>query len=180
MKNRIAALILLVVAETGLCAGYQILQMPEASKHPDLEEAGPKKNLGVDAALPAYPKQENLVEFYVAPGVRYQVFVDLSSLTLSEDSVIRFSTVVKTEGGANNVSYVGISCDRYARILYASGRSDGSWSETRNPAWQPIDAGWGSAYYRALVKDVLCDVGTPNGKAADMIRLLKNGRTLSR
>jgi len=51
---------------------------------------------------------------------------------------VRYTLVVKTAGGATNVSFEGIRCETREQKIYAVGRSDGKWARARDPAWRGI------------------------------------------
>ena len=51
---------------------------------------------------------------------------------------MRYTTVIKTAGGATNVTFEGMRCETREGKLYALGRGDGSWVRARDPKWQRI------------------------------------------
>ncbi|HRH81183.1 MAG TPA: CNP1-like family protein [Thiobacillaceae bacterium] len=119
----------------------------------------------VQAQLPAYPKAGHLIPFEVSSASRHKHFIDSTSLSAGEDGVVRYTVVVKTSGGAENVSFEGLRCTTGERKLYAFGRSDGKgggeWSRNRYARWEPIPARQAASYQRELFFHYFCTVDGP-------------------
>lgn len=128
-----------------------------------------------EAALPPYPRAEGLVEFSVGPGTRRRHFIDPASLQVGADGVVRYSVVIRGEGGAQNVNFEGLRCATGERKLYAFGRPDknnpagGVWSPNRRARWETIPARQADSYHRELFFHYLCTVDT----AGDLNKILK-------
>jgi len=88
--------------------------------------------------LPPFPKEENLVKIRVDGGASFDFLVDLESVSVGSDGVVRYTLVARSDGGATNIAYEGIRCKGRERKLYALGRADQSWSAARNPQWTSI------------------------------------------
>lgn len=111
---------------------------------------------------PAFPKDENLREFYVSPVATNKYFIDASTLAVGTDGVVRYVLVVKTSGGATNVSFEGIRCKESAWKLYATGRSDSAtWTKSRATRidWRPIENKPVNRHHAALNRDLFCPQG---------------------
>lgn len=132
----------------------------------------------VQAQLPAYPRAENLVPFEVSAASRNRYYIDDVSLSVGEDGVVRYTVVVRTPGGAENVSFEGMRCENGERKLYAFGRPDGKgggdWSRNRRARWEPIQARQATSYHRALFYHYLCTV-EGKGDLAAIRRYLRQG-----
>jgi hypothetical protein len=141
-------------------------------------EAEEKPWREIEASLPAYPRPDNLVAFEVSAATRNRHFLDMASLSVGEDGVVRYTVVVRTEGGAENVSFEGMRCDTGERKLYAFGRSTGSdggeWVRNRFARWEPIAARQATGYHRALFYHYLCTV-EGKGDLAAIRRYLRQG-----
>lgn len=133
----------------------------------------------VAVQLPAAPKPENLVRFYVSPTATQTFAVDTQSLTVGSDGVIRYTLVAISESGARNVSYEGIRCASYERKLYAFGQPDGTWSRSRRDQWETITGYASNRQQAALAKDYFCLEKTVAGKAENMVERLRHSRTLT-
>ncbi|MBS0307994.1 MAG: CNP1-like family protein [Proteobacteria bacterium] len=123
--------------------------------------------------LPAAPKQENLIPFYVSPTATYTFSIDTKSLSVGSDAVVRYTLMAKGSGGAENISYEGIRCKSKERKLYAFGRKDGSWSRSHRDKWEPITQHVSNPYHAILMTDFLCDGEAVAGSADDIARHLR-------
>lgn len=126
------------------------------------------------AKLPASPKKENLVPFYVSPTTANRFFIDLMSLSVDSDGVVRYVIVIQSSGGAANTSYEGMRCETRERKIYAFGRPDGSWSEARGKNWVKISDGDGNRHHAALFVDYFCPEGIIVASSMEAKRLFKN------
>lgn len=143
-------LLLLLLPEVALAQGRQF----EA----DFDEEKPW--LELQAQLPSYPKAENLIPFQVSPAIDNRYFVDTASISVGDDGVVRYTVVVKTSGGATNVSFEGVRCATRERKLYAFGRADDTWSRARSSKWERIEPASQSAHQLILYHDFFCpDLG---------------------
>jgi len=88
--------------------------------------------------LPPYPKPENLLKFDMGP-VPNSYFIDSASLSIGDDGVVRYTLMIKTGGGATNVSFEGIRCESREFKIYAFGHPDAQWSRARDPHWRRIE-----------------------------------------
>jgi hypothetical protein len=84
-----------------------------------------------DIEPPAFPADDVLVEIYVSPVATNKYFIDSATLAPGKDGVVRYVLVVKTSGGATNVSFEGIHCAERKWKHYATGRYDKTWSKTQ-------------------------------------------------
>jgi len=133
----------------------------------------------VAVQLPAAPKQENLLPFYVSATATQSFAIDIKSLAVGTDGVIRYTLVATSQAGAKNISYEGIRCASYEHKLYAFGQSDGSWSRSRRDQWEPINDNAANRQHSALFKDYFCTGKSVAGKGEDMLRRIKNNKPLS-
>ncbi len=129
-----------------------------------------------DIALPAYPQEANLREFYVSETTANRFYIDGSTLSVSNDGVVRFVLVVRTSGGATNITYEGIRCESREFRLYASGRQDGTWANARKSEWKAIENKPINRHHAALSRDLFCPSGSPISSAEDGRNALKLGK----
>jgi len=128
---------------------------------------------------PAFPKQENLREFYVSAVATNKYFIDASTLAVGADGVVRYVLVVKTSGGATNVSFEGINCKDRSWKHYATGRSDnGTWTKSRAARieWRPIENKPVNRHHAALSRDFFCPMGNPIDTADEGRNALRLGK----
>lgn len=127
---------------------------------------------------PAFPKQENLREFYVSAVATNTYMIDASTLAVGSDGVVRYVLVVQTSGGATNVSFEGIRCKDLSWKHYATGRSDGTWvkSHAARNEWRPIENKPVNRHHAALSRDLFCPLGNAIGTADEGRNALRLGK----
>ena len=129
----------------------------------------------IEVQLPAFPQIENLVAFKVGAASDTQFKIDSQSLSVGADAVIRYTLVVVSSAGAENISYEGMRCTTGERRFYAFGRSDGTWSKARNTQWMKIQ-GSSNNHHVELFVNYFCSFGAPTLTSADdAVRALRNG-----
>lgn len=153
--------------------------MPAALAHAalfgsDAEEAPPWAEEGV--ALPAFPDSANLREFRVSEITSNRFYIDALSITPGKDGVVRYTLVVRTGGGATNVSFEGIRCDTHELKVYATGRTDGAWSNVRKVEWRPIKDKPMNRQHAVLWGDLFCPGGIAIGSREEGLEALRLGK----
>ena len=127
----------------------------------------------IEAVLPAYPRAENLVPFSGGPASTHQFFVDAPSLSVGADGVVRYTLVIKTSGGATNVTHEGIRCDERRHKTYAIGQASGSWTRARDPQWRYIEYRTVNNHQRVLHNEYLCAGRDPVKTPKEIVQLLR-------
>lgn len=130
----------------------------------------------LEVTLPAPPKAGNLREFYVSAVATNHYFIDSSSLAVGTDGVVRYVLVVRTAGGAENVSFEGIRCEDHTWKLYATGSADGQWRTARISEWRPIENKPVNRYHAALSREFFCPDGNPIATTEEGRRALQLGQ----
>lgn len=123
--------------------------------------------------LPSPPQLADLREFPVDPASPNRYLVDLNSISVGADTVVRYTLVIQTAGGAQNITYEGIRCQTNERQLYATARQDGTWVPVKKSTWQPMT---NSGYHRpavALAEDYFCDSNAPPRDRAEIMQHFK-------
>jgi hypothetical protein len=128
----------------------------------------------IEAKIPSYPKPENLVSFGLAKASPHQFFVDSLSLSWGEDGVMRYVLVIKTAGGATNVTFEGIRCETREQKYYAVGNANGGWTPARNPQWRQI-GNQESSQHGALFDEYFCANPRRPATPAQALQALKFG-----
>jgi CNP1-like family len=130
----------------------------------------------IEAQIPAYPRQEDLLQFEAGGGVsQHRYFIDPKSLSIGEDGVVRYSLVIKTAGGATNISFEGMRCDMQQLRLYAFGRTDGSWSRAKDSRWRRLEYRESDRHHGVLYGDFLCPGQRPVRSVADALNSIRYG-----
>ena len=114
-----------------------------------------------EARLPVPPQTADLVEFFVSHSSPNRFYVDLTSLQIGADSVVRYVLVVETPSGVRNVSFEGLRCQTGERKLYATGRADGTWADVYSPRWIGIANNSYNRHHMALARDYFCEQVVP-------------------
>ncbi len=134
----------------------------------------------IQALIPPYPKEGTLIEFEAGAASPHRFFIDGNSISVGEDGVVRYTMVVKTAGGATNVSFEGVRCATREHKIYALGRSDATWARPRNPQWRPIEYQEVNRQYLTLYSDFFCPGTVPVKSAGDAVKRLRNPVPFSR
>lgn len=166
---------LAVALVAGLLAGPVFAQWRDWDADFD-EDKKPWKE--IEGRIPAYPKPENLLPFEGGGASPHRFFVDAQSLSIGEDEVVRYTLVIKTAGGATNVSFEGIRCEQRQQKYYATGRVDGTWVRARNPQWRRIEPREVNRHHNVLFQDYLCAGERRRSTVKDVkeaVQLLKYG-----
>lgn len=129
----------------------------------------------IEAQLPPYPKTENLLAIDAGGATPHKFFIDAPSISVGEDGVVRYSLVVKTAGGATNVTFEGMRCDVRELKLYALGHANGSWSRARDPKWRRIEQQDVNRHHNLLYAEVLCPGRQPVKSARQAIDAIRYG-----
>jgi CNP1-like family len=168
----------------GLAAAFVLLMpLPGAAqwKAWDYELDQEKKPWDeLQTQLPAYPKPANLLPFDIGSNATNRYFVDATSVSVGEDNVVRYTLVVRTSGGATNVSFEGIRCEGHQMRIYAFGHPGGQWSRARNSSWRPIERREINGYHYVLLRDHFCWTSSRAHTLPlkDILNNLKNGPRL--
>jgi hypothetical protein len=129
-----------------------------------------------DVPLPAFPQDMNLRPFYVSEMTSHKFFIDISTLNPGKDGVVRYVLVVRTSGGATNITYEGIRCESRELKTYASGRQDGTWTKARKSEWRPIENKPINRQHASLSRDYFCPNGSPIQTPAEGQEALRLGK----
>lgn len=164
MKRRVFAL------------GCAIFLSPLASAQVDFDEEYESKHWQeIEVQLPGPPKTESLQPFFVSAASDHTFMIDLSSLTVGGDGVVRYVLVIQTGAGGRNVTFEGIRCESRERRIYAAGRRDGSWSKARNNEWQRIQNQSANRHHAALFAEYFCPGGVIVRAASEASEALRKG-----
>jgi hypothetical protein len=143
----------------------------------DDEDAAAKSWTELEAPLPPPPKAGGLVEFAVSGATTNRFLLDTASLSIGSDGVVRYTLVVRSPGGAENISFEGLRCVTKEQKFYAFARRDGSWSPVRDGQWREIESKDANRQHLVLFNDILCeDKARPARSVRNIDRVLRYGR----
>lgn len=129
--------------------------------------------------LPPYPERDRLLELDIDTGVNpYRYYLDPVSLSVGDDRVVRFTSVIISPGGVWNVTYEGLHCgDRsYRRFAYGSGKQ---WHPLHATAWQPVTGSGTQRYRKSLYEKYMCPTAEPARNPAQILRRLRTSRPMA-
>lgn len=131
-----------------------------------------------DVAPPAFPADATLLQVDVGPAATNKYFIDGATLSLGDDGVVRYVLVVKTSGGATNVSFEGMHCATRSWKHYATGRSDKTWTVSRaaRREWRPVENKPTNPHHAVLSRTFFCPQGNPISSADDGRNALRMGK----
>lgn len=159
-----------------------LLECATAMAQPQFEEEFDDKEKPweeIAIQLPAAPKPENLLPFYVSATATQSFTIDAQAVSVGTDGVVRYILVATSNGGAKNVSYEGIRCESFERKLYAFGQPDGTWSRSKRDQWERINSLAANRQHAALAKDYFCQEKTVSGKADELVNRIRHNKTLT-
>ncbi len=129
----------------------------------------------VETKLPPFPQPENRIPFYVSATTDNQFFIDDPSISLGSDGVVRYTLVIVSPSGAENISYEGMRCLTAEHRVYAFGRADKTWSKARKDQWTVIANNSLNRHHAELYSQYFCTVGIVLRDADDARRVLQRG-----
>jgi hypothetical protein len=127
-----------------------------------------------EVVLPPYPDQDNLLEVELSlKDFPFTLWIDRRSLQVGEDRVVRYTGVLRSTAGAENVFYEGIRCSKkeYQRYAYGSG---GAFKLLEHREWRPVRAIGSDRYRSVLMEQFLCPLPGYN-REKQILRRLKTG-----
>ncbi len=140
------------------------------------EEADKKSWRELEVKLPPYPRSANVIPFEVSAASSNRFYIDPDSISVGSDGVVRYTVVVRSASGAENISYEGIRCETREQKYYAFGRRDGTWANARSGEWRYIEPKDINRQHAALYLDYFCpDKKRPAGSPKVIINRFKYG-----
>jgi len=127
-------------------------------------------------APPAFPREVDLVEFYVSTGTTNRFFVDGASLAPGKDGVVRYVLVVRAGGGATNITFEGIRCKTGEYKVLAIARPDGIWTRARIADWRRIEGTSANRHHAVLGRELFCPFTSPIRSADEGRDALRRGK----
>jgi len=122
---------------------------------------------------PAFPRERDLVEFYVAATNDFRFFVDAASVGVVDKGEVRYTLVARSSAGAQNITYEGMRCNSGEVRLYAVGR-DGAWAG-RAGEWRAIQPRSVQRWHNALFREYFCPQREAVASAHEAVTALRRG-----
>ncbi len=156
MKRSFMALcaIMCLAASNAMFAGIEDMdEEDDFGRGKDVPESEWKEDALV---IPPYPQADDLVEVDLSlPEFPFTLFIDAKSLSIGKDRVIRYTALLRSRNGVENVSYEGIRCKHSKVQRYAYG-SGGQFRPVRNRDWRFIRKDGQDRFRTELVDYYFC------------------------
>ncbi len=108
------------------------------------------------AILPSWPSEQNLIRVNLSlVDFSYSLLIDEKSFSVGKDRIIRYTAVLRSAGGVDNIVYEGISCNRGKVKRYAYG-SRGQFRTVRKPEWRFVRKKGQDRYRHELIENYFC------------------------
>jgi len=121
-------------------------------------EVEPDKRQNREIELPRFPRAQDLLPIRGdAPGANYNYYIDVNSVFLSDNEVLRYTIIIQSPNGSSNIVYEGIRCATQEIMVLAYGTRDGRFARMPNPKWIYVHTQGPLAYRTALVERYVCD-----------------------
>lgn len=144
---------------------------PAEIGEPEAAEKPWQENL---ITLPLFPRAEDLLPIRGDAGnPGYNYYVDVNSVSLSADEVLRYTVIIQSPQGASNIVYEGIRCATNEIKILAYGTRDGRFTRMADPQWIYVHTQGPLGYRTTLVELYVCDEnGWAMGSDAVLERLV--------
>ena len=138
---------------------------------PAFKEKGKKPEQTI--VLPPYPSADSLITVdLLVRDFPFTLLIDTGSLEVDDEGVIRYTAVLRSAAGAENVVYEGVRCTRRQYRRYAYG-AQGRFHRVGNSKWQFIRTVTQDRYRAALIDDYFCPLPTGD-RETQILRKLKD------
>lgn len=127
----------------------------------------------LQAKIPSYPTDANLIAFDAGAATAHRFLVDPGSISIGEDGVVRYILVIRTAGGAKNVTFEGMRCETREQKTYAIGQADGTWARARDPQWRRVEYREINRHHGVLYRDFFCRGKFPAGSVKEIVSRLR-------
>ncbi len=126
--------------------------------------------------FPAAPQDNGLLKVAVTGGSTLEFFVDLPSIALAGNALVRYTLVARSPHGPINISYEGLDCAQDSWHIYGiwSGRAR-HWVPNTSSDWHSVNAGGFTRIHAVLDTDYLCEGRLAAGSNAEIVARLKRG-----
>ncbi len=173
----VPAVLLLVFTLTSVhAAGYKGPRESALEDFGQFDESLVEKWKEVEAALPAYPEDRDLIAVRMPVTYTVKVFIDEKSVFVGTDNIARFTLVVETATGHRNVFFEGYDCETRMYKTYAFGTPDRSFDLVKKPGWERVPYYETNAFRFQLQRYYLChpDAASLTPSARELVHRLRS------
>lgn len=141
---------------------------PAERAEPEAPEAAWQES---EAELPPFPRASDLLPLQGDTGdSEYNYFIDVNSVTLTSDEILRYTVVIQAPSGASNIFHEGLRCATKEVKSFAFGTKDGRFALMANPEWVYAFTRGPLGYRTSLLELYMCD---ENGWSVDSDTVLE-------
>jgi len=125
--------------------------------------------------LPLFPRSENLARISMDTLAGFDVSIDLSTVDIGADKIVRYVLVARSSRGSENITFEGLRCESRERKLYAIGKSDKTWGQVHSSSWSLYGAN-DRSYHHELAREFFCpDLKTVSSVAEALKNITQGG-----
>jgi len=151
---------------------------PEDDRPPQFDVTPPDAWRELNTNVPDYPASDNLIPVDLdVPGSTLQAYLDETALSVGNDGVVRYTLVLTSASGAENVLYEGIRCEHREYRTYAIGSQDKRMVPAETSSWRPLGKLGPDRYRDQLYRNYFCDVPAHPFPRKKILNFIKYGRT---
>ncbi len=126
--------------------------------------------------LPDYPHESDLIAITGSSAYQhFQYLIDLRQLRIDPDKVVRYTIVIITPGGAQNVIFEGLRCSAKKYKTYAYGNAN-KFINKKNASWRPLSSQSVMGYTRSLADNYFCNNLGDVLKRSEIVQNIKYGK----
>lgn len=119
------------------------------------DDSESKRKEGV-VSFPSWPSEQDLIRVKLSlVEFPYTLLIDEKSFSVGDDRIIRYTAILRSADGVDNVTYEGISCNRREVRRYAYG-SRGQFRPVRKPDWKFVRRKGQDRYRYELIESYFC------------------------
>lgn len=122
--------------------------------------------------FPSWPSEQDLIRVNLSlVEFPYTLLIDEKSFAVGKDRTIRYTAILRSAGGVDNIAYEGISCSRGKVKRYAYG-SRGQFRPVRKPEWRFVRKKGQDRYRNELIDSYFCPLpsGDPKRQILDKLK----------
>ena len=128
-------------------------------------------------SIPDFDPQKS-IEVEVDPRSQLRWFVDPATISIGEDSVVRYVIIGTSRTGTMNAMYEGILCAQgtyktYARAIQSHMQNPIPWRIMESPQWRNLDDATPFSHERILARTYMCDGNSRPHSVNDIVRTLR-------
>ncbi|MCP3848865.1 MAG: hypothetical protein GY694_01315 [Gammaproteobacteria bacterium] len=155
----------------------------EAHKTENAENEGVEDYIWKEGGsfLPPYPQDSDLLEVAGPPSYQnYQYLIDGKTLSIGDDGVVRYSLVIRSTNGSDNVMFDGLRCTNRQIKNYAYGSTDmdgnKKFIERQDASWKPFRSTGVMGYGPIFMSSYFCNFDGALLSRHEIIQNIKYGK----